>query len=210
MDDEARMLQLLHRANFRLTLVTLLAVIRSQLLEYLIVGQHVPDRREDRVLDSHQRPAAAAARIESSKPCGQERVLLPGRTQGRGAQRGLQIGIPTPGVRGLAASGRFVLPRADPRPRGQMRRIGKHAHVHSDLGNDHLRGRVRKPRDRRNRQSRFPKRGHRLHDLRIKFADHFLQAIGLFQEQTHHEFVMLSETAFQRINEIRDFVALKS
>lgn len=81
-----------------------------------------PVQLHQRLHGLQNQPVVVAAQIESRNPCGHERVLLPGRALRCGAQRSVHRGFPASGMRGLTASGRFVLPRADLRPRCQVRR----------------------------------------------------------------------------------------
>src|SRR6478752_1204385 len=91
-------------------------VVGTQVAVGHVVGEHVPDGNQNRVLQCDEGPLAPAAGHQSSVPCGQVGVLATG-----GGDRGLPEHGFEPGVTGTRRSrrvlaGRLVVTRTHPRP----------------------------------------------------------------------------------------------
>ena len=123
-------------------------------------------------------------------------------------QQGLEVLAAFAGLAVLAFAGGFVVARAQPGPRRQVRVGGEElTDVHPDLGDDR-RGRHRAdPRDRDQQVRRCRERDHHLLHLRVQPGDHLVQLGDVLQVQLAHQRVMVTEPAFQRLRQVSDLRA---
>jgi hypothetical protein len=88
-------------------------------------------------------------------------------------------------------AGRLVIPRAHPRPRGQMRGGGELAHVRADLGHDDLGGTLVDPGDGVQQRHLLGVRGDHLLDPRRQHPDGLVQVVDVGQDLGDQQPVMV-------------------
>src|SRR5688572_24937416 len=95
-------------------------------------------------------------------------------------------------------AGALVVSWTQRRPTREMGRRGKHAHVHADLGNDHLGGTSIDARNTIQSAQLVGKRGEPTLDLHAERADRFLKVVEMAQKLADEKGVMRPKPAGQR------------
>src|SRR5262249_29615388 len=103
-----------------------------------VVGEHVPDRCDDRVLDGDQGFERAAAGGQPVVAGLQVGVLGSHRAEGGEPEGAFEIRIAGADLGVLGAAGRLVVAGADPGPGGEVFGGGEPGHVAAGLRDDHF------------------------------------------------------------------------
>src|SRR6266545_6288238 len=94
------------------------------------------------------------------------------------------------GPPGLVLPRTLVVARTQAGPTGEMRRRREHAHIHPDLGDEHLRRPPIHAGDRVQATHLLRKRGDDLGDVRTQRLDHFVELVEVGQQLTDEKGVM--------------------
>src|SRR5918993_3124340 len=121
---------------------TPLEVVRSEVVPEGAVAQHAPGGGEDGSGDGADRLLRSAALAQPPELRPEIAVPLPAGRPGALHEGGLQPGRAVAQAGGAAAGRALVFAGAETRPKDQVARAGKTAHVGADLGDDDPGGEV--------------------------------------------------------------------
>src|SRR5581483_10682330 len=107
-------------------------VLAAEVGVFGVVGEHVPDRGQDRMLQRDQGAFFAAAGDDASVAGGEVGVLGPRGGYGGLAEGGLEPGVAVPGGAAARAAPGLVVARAYAGPRGQVGCRGEAGDVGAD------------------------------------------------------------------------------
>src|SRR5262245_5749248 len=181
--------------------VATVEVVRTRILIGPSVGEHMVDGSEHGVGDGDYRLLVTSA-AKDPTIAGAERAVI--RLNGRESglrQRRPEPAIALPGLPGLVFAGAFVVAGADARPTREMPVARKDAHVHADLGDDHLRGATLDAVDGLKSGLFLGERRHQLLNPGAQGRHCLLEVIDVRHELCDQEGVMRAKSANQRLAE---------
>ena len=100
----------------------------------------------------------------------------------------------------------LVVAWAQSRPRSQMSACGETFHIHSNLGDDHLRCLAADPGDRTEQFNGLGKRDRPFHYLLGDLPDGFIKKVQMSQDLLKHKAMMSTKATFQSLLELGDLL----
>jgi len=134
----AELVELIDGVAAGATFVGSLEMILTQVFEYGSVGEHVPDRGDDRMLDRDEGPHGTSPGGESLISGLEVCSICSDGCHGRDAQRSLEVRVAWPGVTGFHFPRGLVVAGANTGPGGQLRGCGELGHVTAGFSDDDL------------------------------------------------------------------------
>src|ERR1700688_2046475 len=180
-------------------LVAMFEVIGTEVLVSRAPAEHVPDRYEQGVLNGDNGLLGPLPGADAVIECAVVAALGARGGPGDLLQDLAQPSVAVPGTDGLAFAGAFVITRAEPRPRCQLCRAGKAAHIDTDFRQDDLCGPLGHPRNRLQQAVGLSEREHVVLDLGIQFGDLSIQSVDELELLTQYKTIVFSHTPRDRL-----------